>query len=271
MHEDLIERLRTSGDALSIEAADELERQQASLAETKEYCDDVTARYQRMTKVSGPALISRAEKAEEERDLLRKYCSAAAHDYSEFLSLMENSMEGEDTSIPVLESFAELAREFKESSEFMKMAAEGREVGHIYDDELSQAKSKKQKAEDLLEEVRRHVSGVYAWLREPDWSDKFDIMGWLSRRPSPEVFRDIYEQHSESPTNSGATDKVRELETEIAKLRSAAQRISPYLTWTLSDESPGHHPTMPSAVGAFFDSFDLITRENETSPPNSCS
>jgi hypothetical protein len=39
-----------------------------------------------------------------------------------------------------------------------------------------------------------------------------------------------------------------------AKLDEAVQemcQIKPYLNWTVSDESPGYHPTMPSAVGRF--------------------
>lgn len=34
-------------------------------------------------------------------------------------------------------------------------------------------------------------------------------------------------------------------------LEKACRDILPYLRWTISDESPGHHPTMPSAVAAF--------------------
>lgn len=42
------------------------------------------------------------------------------------------------------------------------------------------------------------------------------------------------------------------MKKRIEVLEKAADRILPYLRWTISaDESPGHHPTMPSAVGAF--------------------
>lgn len=37
----------------------------------------------------------------------------------------------------------------------------------------------------------------------------------------------------------------------IAELETAASRILPYLVWTVGEESPGHHPTLPSAVSAF--------------------
>ncbi len=50
-------------------------------------------------------------------------------------------------------------------------------------------------------------------------------------------------------------------EAEIKRLRKAADYISPYLRWTIGDESPGHHPTMPSAVAAFHVAFDIDTQE----------
>ena len=38
-------------------------------------------------------------------------------------------------------------------------------------------------------------------------------------------------------------------------LVKAGRHILPYLRWTIGDESPGHHPTMPSAVVAFEEAF----------------
>ena len=37
----------------------------------------------------------------------------------------------------------------------------------------------------------------------------------------------------------------------VARLVDAARALQPYLDWTLGPESPGHHPTMASAVAAF--------------------
>ena len=48
-----------------------------------------------------------------------------------------------------------------------------------------------------------------------------------------------------------AADEIERLRAENEKLREAGRRIAPYLRWTISEESPGHHPTMPSAVSAF--------------------
>lgn len=41
----------------------------------------------------------------------------------------------------------------------------------------------------------------------------------------------------------------------VEALREAARNIVPDLEWTISPESPGHHPTMPSAVAAFIGAF----------------
>lgn len=54
-----------------------------------------------------------------------------------------------------------------------------------------------------------------------------------------------------------AASQVRE-----AKLREAAERITPYLRWTISEESPGYHPTMPSAVAAFDAALRALSQES---------
>lgn len=41
------------------------------------------------------------------------------------------------------------------------------------------------------------------------------------------------------------------LERTVGILLDAMNRIRPYLVWTIGNESPGHHPTMPSAVAEF--------------------
>jgi hypothetical protein len=42
-----------------------------------------------------------------------------------------------------------------------------------------------------------------------------------------------------------------ELAARVKVLEDAGQNIKPYLVWTIGPGSPGHHPTMPSAVAAF--------------------
>lgn len=56
-----------------------------------------------------------------------------------------------------------------------------------------------------------------------------------------------------------ASQEIDALKDEVARLRNAALHISPYLRWTISNESPGYHPTMPSAVAAFQSAFDIET------------
>jgi hypothetical protein len=58
-----------------------------------------------------------------------------------------------------------------------------------------------------------------------------------------------------------AEARVEELQKALENQQQAARYILPYLRWTISDESPGYHPTMPSAVAAFQVAFDLDTAE----------
>lgn len=94
------------------------------------------------------APAARITELEAERDRLRKYCSAAAHDYGSLLTTLESSI-----GPPFLESFKETRNELRESSEFMRLAAEGRENGLLYDDELSAAKQRALAAESELSRV----------------------------------------------------------------------------------------------------------------------
>lgn len=49
-----------------------------------------------------------------------------------------------------------------------------------------------------------------------------------------------------------AEQRLRE---QVESLARACRNVKPYLEWTISPESPGHHPTMPSAVGAFIEAL----------------
>ena len=44
---------------------------------------------------------------------------------------------------------------------------------------------------------------------------------------------------------------LTEAEAKLVKAREAMGNIEPYLVWAVSAESPGWHPTMPSAVAEF--------------------
>lgn len=48
----------------------------------------------------------------------------------------------------------------------------------------------------------------------------------------------------------------------LEEARRAMRNIKPYLEWTVSDESPGRHPTMPSAVGAFLDALAMMEAQS---------
>lgn len=53
-------------------------------------------------------------------------------------------------------------------------------------------------------------------------------------------FREAYREARASAARPAVTDD----------LRTAAKNLMPYLRWTISAESPGHHPTLPSAMHA---------------------
>jgi len=56
--------------------------------------------------------------------------------------------------------------------------------------------------------------------------------------------------------NVPTLEAVKELRAENEKLTRAMRNIKPYLVWTVGPESPGYHPTMPSAVQAFLGALE---------------
>ena len=50
----------------------------------------------------------------------------------------------------------------------------------------------------------------------------------------------------------------------VGELVKQARYIRPYLNWTIGAESPGHHPTMPSAVAAFTTALDALSKAKDT-------
>lgn len=62
----------------------------------------------------------------------------------------------------------------------------------------------------------------------------------------------------QSITSEQIADRLADQQAEIQRLRKAARNILPYLKWTISAESPGHHPTMPSAVRDFETAFTPV-------------
>ena len=105
-------------------------------------------------------------------------------------------------------------------------------------------------------------------LRQEGWSvaSHFDVIApngkstsvWLLIHPCGVYLR------GEGATDSEAIAKVDAdavadpligtlvaMRKRIDDLEKAAERILPYLRYTIGSESRGHHPTMPSAVAAF--------------------
>jgi hypothetical protein len=88
-------------------------------------------------------------------------------------------------------------------------------------------------------------------------------------RVPPEGYEGLPEDIVEIATALGDNPEIAHVlnaerqhwQAEIERLRKAADYISPYLRYTVGEESPGHHPTMPSAVAAFHVAFDIDTQE----------
>jgi hypothetical protein len=72
---------------------------------------------------------------------------------------------------------------------------------------------------------------------------------------------DRYVTTASIPEAATQANSLAAARVEIERLRLAADYISPYLRYTIGEESPGHPPTMPSAVAAFHTAFDINTAE----------
>ncbi len=77
-----------------------------------------------------------------------------------------------------------------------------------------------------------------------------DAMVRFSRLQCPSVFA-AHRIAAEAAKDA----EIAALQARVAELERAARDIMPYLEFTISDESLGHHPTMPSAVAAFQSAF----------------
>lgn len=57
-----------------------------------------------------------------------------------------------------------------------------------------------------------------------------------------------------------------ERDEQIDQLIRHAKLLKPYLEWTVGPESPGHHPTMPSAVACFLHSLERVAPSKFAKP-----
>jgi hypothetical protein len=69
----------------------------------------------------------------------------------------------------------------------------------------------------------------------------------------------IMQRDSTSFTSSAhATSELLEELERLRCVEKAARGILPYAEWTIGDESPGHHPTMPSAVASLVSALAAV-------------
>jgi hypothetical protein len=73
----------------------------------------------------------------------------------------------------------------------------------------------------------------------------------LSHPNGPDGPRDGIDYVHEKDLPPEAAQQGEADNARIASLEKAGRNILPYLRWTIGPESPGYHPTMPSAVEAF--------------------
>ena len=147
--EQMVERL---AQALSREDDDGWKRLCEELPQTADdYRDDARTALEasELTRLS-----ARLAEVERERDEARKYCSAAADDYTNLIALLERAYDASEPKLPFDDAFREAAKECRETSEFMRLAAEGRANGTIYDDELTKEKAARESSEAKLAKAR---------------------------------------------------------------------------------------------------------------------
>lgn len=108
----------------------------------------------------------RADAAEARVDRLRVYCSAAARDMSGFAEVVREHAD----------IFPRTLRDLIETSEFMALAAEGRENGALYEDELSKAKARVKELEEALEHVTELLVDTWHYGMPGDPEDEHAVM-----------------------------------------------------------------------------------------------
>lgn len=71
-------------------------------------------------------------------------------------------------------------------------------------------------------------------------------------------YADVFQEPAPLASDTGVVTDA------MAGLLKAAKNIMLYLRYTIGEESPGHHPTMPSAVGAFAVALEAAASAQET-------
>lgn len=91
----------------------------------------------------------------------------------------------------------------------------------------------------------------FGYRVEGDFGTKFGERAYWFDPSGESSFNLPISVRNATPLPSATPSALDTLRAEVVRLREAGRNIAPYLKWTISDESPGHHPTMPSAVAAF--------------------
>ena len=81
--------------------------------------------------------LARITKLQAENERLRNYCGAAARDYAGTLAALE-----EAAGSALMENFPRTAKDLRDTSEFMALAAEGKEDSSRWGTELNDAKAR---------------------------------------------------------------------------------------------------------------------------------
>jgi hypothetical protein len=119
-----------------------------------------------------------------------------------------------------------------------------------------------------IDSAPRDGTDILAWCVHPNaqyagiTADKSDwqapvVTRWIDHNGGGWTWHGLCGQFTHwqpLPAPPGAPPLSRDT-GEIEAATKAMRYILPYLEWTIGAESPGHHPTMPSAVEAFKDTL----------------
>jgi len=112
--------------------------------------------------------------------------------------------------------------------------------------------------QSLLAQMQK-VEGENERLRKErvEWKEIADLGAWADGLHDPShPYVNTILARAETAEATIAT-----LQKQLETARGAMRRIMPYLTFTIGEESPGHHPTMPSAVAAFKEALSAINTQ----------
>ena len=88
-------------------------------------------------------------------------------------------------------------------------------------------------------------------MNEVTQADRDEVYRWQTASShAPNKLAAAFARHRIASTATLQAENVR-LKARVAELEGAGRNIKPYLIFTIGKNSPGYHPTMPSAVNEF--------------------